>query len=124
MPKISQIDEVPCQAEVRILRKITLKRMRTIATLVNYTCNSFMKLTPDLDSVSDWSLHVGNFASTNQTLPRSDQLHVISMEFLRSAAFLRRHFAGKPVVASRTKCLLSVLRLLHSLCYIHRFCVT
>ena len=24
MPKISQIDEVPCQAEVRILQKITL----------------------------------------------------------------------------------------------------
>ena len=26
MPKISQIDEVPCQAEVRILQKITLKK--------------------------------------------------------------------------------------------------
>ena len=25
MPKISQIDEVPCQAEVRILQKITFK---------------------------------------------------------------------------------------------------
>ena len=25
MPKISQIDEIPCQAEVRILQKITLK---------------------------------------------------------------------------------------------------
>ena len=25
MPKISQIDEVPCQAEVRILQTITLK---------------------------------------------------------------------------------------------------
>ena len=25
IPKISQIDEVPCQAEVRILQKITLK---------------------------------------------------------------------------------------------------
>ena len=25
MPKISRIDEVPCQAEVRILQKITLK---------------------------------------------------------------------------------------------------
>ena len=25
MPKISQIDEVPCQAEVRILQKITLE---------------------------------------------------------------------------------------------------
>ena len=25
MPKISQIDELPCQAEVRILQKITLK---------------------------------------------------------------------------------------------------
>ena len=25
MPKISQIDEVPCEAEVRILQKITLK---------------------------------------------------------------------------------------------------
>ena len=26
MPKISQIDEVPCQAEVQILQKITLKK--------------------------------------------------------------------------------------------------
>ena len=28
MPKISQIDEVPCQAEVRILQKITLKSLQ------------------------------------------------------------------------------------------------
>ena len=28
MPKISQIDEVPCQAEVRILQKITLKMFK------------------------------------------------------------------------------------------------
>ena len=28
MPKISQIDEVPCQAEVRILQKITLKQFK------------------------------------------------------------------------------------------------
>ena len=27
MPKISQIDEVPCQAEVRILQTITLKML-------------------------------------------------------------------------------------------------
>ena len=30
MPKISQIDEVPCQAEVRILQKITLKCCRAV----------------------------------------------------------------------------------------------
>ena len=35
------------------------------------------------------------FFSQSEALPRS----VISMEFLQS--FLRRHFAGKPVVASR-----------------------
>ena len=35
----------------------------------------------------------------SEALPRSGKWHVISMEFLRS--FLRRHFAGKPVVASR-----------------------
>ena len=36
--------------------------------------------------------------SQSKALPRSGQWRVISMEFLRS--FLRRHFAGKPVVAS------------------------
>ena len=35
MPKISQIDEVPSQAEVRILQKITLK------TLPRYDLTSF-----------------------------------------------------------------------------------
>ena len=30
MPKISQIDEVACQAEVRILQKITLKYYRLL----------------------------------------------------------------------------------------------
>ena len=35
----------------------------------------------------------------SEALPRSGWWHVISMEFLRS--FLRRHFAGKQVVASR-----------------------
>ena len=35
----------------------------------------------------------------SEALPRSGQWRVISMEFLRS--FLRRHLAGKPVVASR-----------------------
>ena len=33
----------------------------------------------------------------SETLPRSGQWHVISMEFLCS--FLRQHFAGKPMVA-------------------------
>ena len=33
MPKISQIDEVPCQAEVRILQKTTLKFATTALTI-------------------------------------------------------------------------------------------
>ena len=37
MPKISQIDEVPCQAEVRILQKITLKKTdRKMVQELNY----------------------------------------------------------------------------------------
>ena len=54
----------------------------------------------------DASLHrsgwlIGRAASTNQKhlIPSSGKWHVISMEFLR--LFLRRHFAWKPVVASR-----------------------
>ena len=35
MSKISQIDEVPCQAEVRILQKITLKPLEAIIMLLN-----------------------------------------------------------------------------------------
>ena len=31
MPKISQIDEVPCQAEVRILQTITLKNSVSVS---------------------------------------------------------------------------------------------
>ena len=38
MPKISQIDEVPCQAEVRILQKITLNY---------FVCNTTLKLYGD-----------------------------------------------------------------------------
>ena len=34
----------------------------------------------------------------SEALPRSGRKHFISMEFLR--LFLRRHFAGKPVVVS------------------------
>ena len=30
MPKISQIDEVPCQAEVRILQKTTLNKLKEV----------------------------------------------------------------------------------------------
>ena len=37
MPKISKIDEVPCQAEVRILQKITLKNL-------NFVCRSGMHI--------------------------------------------------------------------------------
>ena len=47
---------------------------------------------PDLSSASDWLKH-----DQSEVLSRSGQWHVTSMEFLRS--FLRRHFAGKPVVA-------------------------
>ena len=46
---------------------------------------------PDMVSASDWSWL--------EALTRSRYWRVISMEFVPS--FLRRHFAGKPVVASR-----------------------
>ena len=54
---------------------------------------------PDLESASAWSS--GEKIGFNQSvaLPRYGWCHVISMEFLRS--FLRCHFAGKPVAASR-----------------------
>ena len=35
MPKISQVDEVPCQAEVRILQTITLKGKTVVSFLSN-----------------------------------------------------------------------------------------
>ena len=49
---------------------------------------------PDLGSESDWLKICLN---QSKAPPRSS--HVISMEFLQS--LLRRHFAGKPVVALR-----------------------
>ena len=39
MPKIGQIDEVPCQAEVRILQKITLNVYETLSRLFQFTEN-------------------------------------------------------------------------------------
>ena len=39
MPKISQIDEVPCQAEVRILQKITLNSSQQYNSKIQF--NSF-----------------------------------------------------------------------------------
>ena len=48
MPKISQIDEVPCQAEVRILQKITLNTVtgdetgRTSLQLIDSCINPFI----------------------------------------------------------------------------------
>ena len=41
MPKVSQIDEVPCQAEVRILEKITLKAIVFLSLLLyHFQCDS------------------------------------------------------------------------------------
>ena len=39
MPKISQIDEVPCQAEVQILQKITLNVYQTLSRLFQFAEN-------------------------------------------------------------------------------------
>ena len=47
---------------------------------------------PDLSSASDRLRH-----DQSEALQRSGQWHVIGMELLRS--FLRRHFAGKLVMA-------------------------
>ena len=53
MPKISQIDEVPCQAEVQILQKITLNVYQTLSRLFQFTenlkCREF-----------SWSLFLGD----------------------------------------------------------------
>ena len=51
----------------------------------------------DLGSASDWSCRSWNCFNQSEALPWV--VHVISMEFRRS--FLRRHFAGKPILASR-----------------------
>ena len=53
-----------------------------------------MKLTPDLDSVSDWSLRVGNFASTNQTLPRLVTRHQYGISALVPRTSFRRKPSG------------------------------
>ena len=59
---------------------------------------------PDLGSASDWMKPISNQL---ESLRRSGQWHVTSMEFLRP--FLRRHFAGKPLVASRKLGLVFIL---------------
>ena len=43
MQKISQIDEVPCQAEVRILQKITLKHSIALKLFLLHSRVSLMK---------------------------------------------------------------------------------
>ena len=63
--------------------------------LIGWSKFSTSKNYPDLDSASDWMKQILN---QSEALPRSGYWRVISMEFLCS--FVRRHFAGKPVVAS------------------------
>ena len=50
---------------------------------------------PDLGSASDWSCPDGNSGG----ILRSEESHVISLEFLRS--FLKRNFSGKTVLVPR-----------------------
>ena len=54
---------------------------------------------PDLVSTSDWSCREENLLRPTICTYQIWQWRFISMEFLR--LFLRRHFAGKSVVASR-----------------------
>ena len=54
---------------------------------------------PDLVSTSDWSCRVENLLWPIICTYQIWAVTLHSMQFLRS--FLRRHFAGKPVVASR-----------------------
>ena len=54
---------------------------------------------PDLGRAPDWLKQISHAARPIRSPTPSGWWRVISMEFLRS--FLRRHFAGKPVVASR-----------------------
>ena len=58
---------------------------------------------PDLGSVSDWLKRISRRAT--RQMRTTSQIRVMSMEFLRS--FLRRHFEGKPVVASRMSAVFS-----------------
>ena len=58
-----------------------------------------MKVRRGASSIKVMGILVGKLKLNPEVKPRSGQWYVISMEFLRS--FLRRHFAGKPVVASR-----------------------
>ena len=60
---------------------------------------------PKLGSASDWMKEV--FSQSDQHYPDLGSDASLSIEFLRS--FLRRHFAGKAVVASRNVgCFLSL----------------
>ena len=56
----------------------------------------------DLGSVSDWLEQIPAQHNQSETLPRSGQWRVISIEFLH--LFLRRHFARKLVLRSRNVC--------------------
>ena len=56
---------------------------------------------PDLGSASDWSCPDGNSGG----ILRSEESHVISLEFLRS--FLKRNFSGK-ISAGASTCMSAV----------------
>ena len=94
---------------------VTRENSQHFATPLHMTCYY-----PDLGSAFiDWSKFPSRL-DQSKVLLRSGWWHVISMEFLCS--FLRRHFGGKPVVASRnvgcflrlTFCTLWLLRWYHS----------
>ena len=99
------------------------KRRNSILMVHEYT---------DLGSASDWLKQISHAArpirSTTQicdqskVLPRSVYWCTISMEFLR--LFLRRHFAGKPVVISQNVGCFLRLDFSHPNPYIFKKCLT
>ena len=87
---------------MEFLRSFLRRHFARKLVVASWNVGCFLKLRagcryPDLFRATDWSCTGEICFSQSEALPRSGEWH-ISMEFLRS--FIRRHFAGKPVVAS------------------------
>ena len=88
MPQVSQIDEAPCQAEVRILQKITIKEARVSFALFSFKW--IVLLINEFIEKRDWKLELKrtNVSSTFQTNNATDKGDYRPVSVLASMAEL------------------------------------
>ena len=104
MPKISQIDEVPCQAEVRILQKITLKPVRR--KVLGRDCREHRKQSFYMAlALLDWS-DVFNAVDINKAVEVLEEKILAVMDKCMPQKFIRMSSRDPVWMSPLVKCML------------------